>query len=72
MAADALALVNKLGWEKFHVIGISMGGMISQELSILATDRILSLTLAATHSGGSGSFPPVPFCFLFASWKQVD
>jgi len=59
LAKDALDLVDSLGWHKFHVVGISMGGMISQELSLLAKDRILSLSLGVTHSGGPGSFPPL-------------
>ncbi|KYR02961.1 hypothetical protein DLAC_00444 [Tieghemostelium lacteum] len=56
MAKDIIEIVDHLKWDKFNVVGISMGGMISLELSYLAKDRIKSLVLAVTHSG---SLPPV-------------
>lgn len=59
MAQDALALVNHLGWEQFHVMGVSMGGMITLELAqIVPQERILSLTLMVTHAGGWGGRAP--------------
>ena len=51
MAKDALELVNFLGWTRsrsLNIIGVSMGGMIAQELGLLAPDRIASLTLVST------------------------
>ncbi len=53
-AADALALADHLGWERFSVIGISFGGMVAQELAIAGGDRIERLVLAVTSPGGAG------------------
>jgi pimeloyl-ACP methyl ester carboxylesterase len=55
LAQDALALLDELGIERAHVLGISMGGMVAQELALSAPDRVLTLTLGATYSGGEGS-----------------
>ncbi|KAI8384649.1 Alpha/Beta hydrolase protein [Radiomyces spectabilis] len=49
MALDALELLDYLGWEKrVHLVGISMGGMISLEMVDAAPDRFASLTLTST------------------------
>lgn len=51
MAADTLALVDALGIQRFHVAGISMGGMIAQQLALMAPQRLLSMSLLMTSAG---------------------
>lgn len=58
MAQDVEQLIVHLGWEKVHLVGNSLGGMIAQELALRIPDKILTLTLIATHAGGWKSYIP--------------
>ncbi len=53
MAQDAVCLLDALGVDKSHIIGISMGGMIAQTLAIHHSNRVLSLTSIMSHTGNS-------------------
>ena len=48
MATDALAVLDHAGYGSAHVIGASMGGIISQVIGVRYPDRVRSLTLACT------------------------
>lgn len=48
MADDAEALVAEVGYERFHLLGHSMGGAIAQEMALRSPGRLLSLTLEDT------------------------
>ena len=54
LADDAAAIIEAAGFRSAHVFGISMGGMIAQELAIRHPERVRSLALGCT----------------FASWRR--
>ncbi|PRP84145.1 hypothetical protein PROFUN_04136 [Planoprotostelium fungivorum] len=69
MALDGLELLAHLQWKQFHLIGLSMGGMIALRMSVLLISRnvgmpmdpipsLLSLMLVVTHYGGPHSDQP--------------
>jgi pimeloyl-ACP methyl ester carboxylesterase len=68
MAADVLHLLDHCieaddndgtGWaSQVHLVGTSMGGMISLEVALAAPSRFASLSLVSAHAGGFGMVPP--------------
>ena len=52
MARDVLGLLDHLGIDRTHLLGTSMGGMIAQQIALLAPERIMSLILASTTTDG--------------------
>lgn len=66
MADDAKALVDELGLSDFHLIGVSMGGMIAQEYALTYPDGVKSATFACTYGVAD------PFCqTMFAMWGDL-
>lgn len=65
-ADDAANLMDALGWERAHVLGISFGGMVAQEFALRHSGRVENLVLICTSPGGEGgaSYPLHTFASL--------
>lgn len=60
MAADTIGLIDALGIEAAHIVGVSLGGMIAQTLAIEAPARVLSLAILMSDSGNADLPPSNP------------
>ncbi|MFN0222560.1 alpha/beta fold hydrolase [Paenibacillus sp. KR2-11] len=58
MADDAIRVLDRFGTEKAHIVGISMGGMLTQILALRHPARVLTVTLLAT-SNFAPDLPPM-------------
>lgn len=66
LADDAKALVDHLGLSGFHLMGVSMGGMIAQEYALAYPDDLVTATFACTYAA------PGPFCSrMFSMWHDM-
>lgn len=59
MAEDALAILDAIGVRQAHLFGVSMGGMIAQQITIDQPERVLSLT--SIMSSGWMDDPQLPY-----------
>jgi 3-oxoadipate enol-lactonase len=57
LAADAAALLDQLDVDRADVFGMSMGGMIAEELAIARPERVRRLVLGCTHAGLAQAAP---------------
>lgn len=66
LADDAKALVDLLGITDFHLMGVSMGGMIAQEYALAHPGDLRTATFGCTYAA------PGPFCSrMFAMWADL-
>lgn len=66
MAADTIGVLDHLGIEAAHLVGVSLGGMIAQEIALAHPARVLSLQLHAT-AGRADPYLSV----LLETWRLV-
>lgn len=66
MAADALALMDRLDIDRADIVGHSLGGAIAQHIAVHAPHRVRRLVLSASWAG-----PHPAFLELFALRKAV-
>jgi 3-oxoadipate enol-lactonase len=59
-ASDAVGLLDELSIPRAHIFGVSMGGMIAQELGVHYPPRVGSLTLGCTTPGGRNAVAAPP------------
>src|SRR5439155_15605260 len=61
MVGDAIAVLDAVGAERAHVVGVSLGGYIAQELAVTHPERVDKLVLVSTSvAGAEGGYPMPP------------
>jgi pimeloyl-ACP methyl ester carboxylesterase len=71
LAADPLRVLDALGIDRAHLMGMSMGGGIAQSIAVRAPERVRSMTLVECSPAGGdhGELPP-PTPAVAATWEE--
>jgi pimeloyl-ACP methyl ester carboxylesterase len=73
LADDAFAVLDAAEIDAAHVVGISLGGMVAQEIVLARPERVRKLVLCSTTAGGATSFPmPEQTVALMGSASHLD
>jgi 3-oxoadipate enol-lactonase len=75
LAVDAVAVLDALGIERAHVFGVSLGGMIAQELALGFPERVDRLVLGSTQASTQDAVRPrrevsLAFAFETDDWAE--
>ena len=65
MVGDIIGLLDELNIGRANVFGVSMGGMLAQELTLRYPDRVRNLILGCTSCGGPHAVPSTPEAVTF-------
>lgn len=71
-AADILALADNLGWQRFHIVGHSMSGMLAQRVVLDGGARIKSAVLNTPVAASGLSFSPEGFAIIAGSIESNE
>jgi pimeloyl-ACP methyl ester carboxylesterase len=73
MAGDVVWVLDDAGIERAHVLGVSLGGYIAQELALTWPGRVDRLVLCSTAVGGPSAVPmPVATQAVFAKYPAME
>lgn len=70
LAGDIVAVLDDAGVSRVDVVGVSLGGMIAQELAIEHPHRVRRLVLASTTPGWTEGYP-FPLGNALQLWRQI-
>jgi pimeloyl-ACP methyl ester carboxylesterase len=72
IAGDCLEIADELGWQRFHVIGHSMTGMVTQRIAVDAPDRIKSAIAICPMSAAGSQLDEATFAFFSSTTENDD
>lgn len=72
VAADAIAIADRLGWREFHVVGHSMGGKAAQKVAMDAPARVRSVTAVTPVPASALPFDDAVFGFFASACEQDE
>jgi pimeloyl-ACP methyl ester carboxylesterase len=71
MAADALALMDAAGIERFHLAGHSIGGLVAQQVALVAPQRVKSLAFLCSFARGKQAARVTPAILMLGLRSRI-
>ena len=72
ISGDAIGLADKLGWDKFHIMGHSMAGMVVQLVATKIPDRVKSVVAVTPASSRGLSLDDQTWDFFWAICEEAE